>query len=95
MSDFPLDYRIFATIIHLIILIVGLTGNCALIWVAWKSKSLKTPTYAYLVSEEEKCFFRYINRIISCALVPVKRFQIRLVEYLPRPDCSCERIPLL
>lgn len=49
-TSFPLSYRIAATLCHTLILILGVTGNCLLIYVARKATTLQTPTYCYLVS---------------------------------------------
>lgn len=53
--DFPLDYRIIATFMHLTILLLGVTGNIVVIVVARSAASLQSSTYCYLV------------RTISCA----------------------------
>ncbi|XP_055331136.1 thyrotropin-releasing hormone receptor-like isoform X2 [Paramacrobiotus metropolitanus] len=47
---FPLAYRVIATIIHSVILITGILGCLAIIFVAHKERTLHTPTYSYLVS---------------------------------------------
>ena len=47
--SFPLYYRIAATLCHTLILILGVSGNSMLIYVARKATTLQTPTYRYLV----------------------------------------------
>lgn len=49
-ADYPLVYRVVATILHALILVLGVAGNIVLILVARRTKSLQTPTYCYLVS---------------------------------------------
>ncbi|OQV21473.1 putative Thyrotropin-releasing hormone receptor [Hypsibius exemplaris] len=46
----PLAYRIWATIIHATIFILGVAGNVVLVIVVRKTRSLQTSTYCYLVS---------------------------------------------
>ncbi|GAU91659.1 hypothetical protein RvY_03874 [Ramazzottius varieornatus] len=48
--NFPLSYRIAATLCHTFILILGVTGNCILIYVVRKVTTLQSPTYCYLVA---------------------------------------------
>ncbi|OQV21026.1 Thyrotropin-releasing hormone receptor [Hypsibius exemplaris] len=45
-----LDYRIVATVAHVIIFLVGFFGNIAVVIVVRRTKSMHTPTYCYLVS---------------------------------------------
>ena len=47
---FPLNYRIIATMVHVIIFLAGVVGNVAVVIVVWKTRSLQCPTYSYLVS---------------------------------------------
>ena len=49
----PLSYRIWATIIHLTIFILGVAGNIVLVIVVRKTKSLQSSTYCYLVIKQE------------------------------------------
>lgn len=55
VHDFPADYRITATFIHALIFVVGAFGNLVVIAASRKSRSLKTPTYTYLVRLEKHC----------------------------------------
>lgn len=45
----PVEFRIVATVIHVIIFVVGFFGNIAVVIVVRKTKSMHTPTYCYLV----------------------------------------------
>jgi hypothetical protein len=46
---YPVEYRILATTLHLIIFIIGVFGNIAVVVVVKRTKSLHNPTYCYLV----------------------------------------------
>ncbi|XP_055351756.1 LOW QUALITY PROTEIN: thyrotropin-releasing hormone receptor-like [Paramacrobiotus metropolitanus] len=48
--EFPVSYKITATVVHVTIFLLGLLGNGILLAAACRSKSLHTPTYYYLVS---------------------------------------------
>ena len=45
----PTDYRIVATIVHTIILVIGVFGNISVVLVVQRTKFIRTPTYYYLV----------------------------------------------
>ena len=60
---FPFGYRVAATIVHVIIFILGLVGNVVLIIVVRKNRSLQSPTFSYLVS---------IDRSVQCCILFVK-----------------------
>ncbi|OQV20049.1 putative Thyrotropin-releasing hormone receptor [Hypsibius exemplaris] len=46
----PLDFRITATVLHSIILLLGVVGNVLVVIVVYRKKSMHVPTYCYLVS---------------------------------------------
>ncbi|GAV01515.1 hypothetical protein RvY_12216-1 [Ramazzottius varieornatus] len=48
--SYPLSYQIIATILHILIFIFGVVGNCVVILVITRSKSLHSPAYTYIVS---------------------------------------------
>ncbi|XP_055339429.1 thyrotropin-releasing hormone receptor-like isoform X2 [Paramacrobiotus metropolitanus] len=50
VAEFPLHYRVIATMVHTIIFILGVVGNLVLVFVAYKTKALQTPTYRFLIS---------------------------------------------
>ncbi|XP_055343880.1 thyrotropin-releasing hormone receptor-like [Paramacrobiotus metropolitanus] len=47
---FPVEYRIVATIMHVLIFFTGVFGNISLAIVVRRTKSMHTPTYCYLTS---------------------------------------------
>ncbi|OQV19183.1 Thyrotropin-releasing hormone receptor [Hypsibius exemplaris] len=63
-ADYPLAYRVVATFLHSLILILGVAGNIVLIAVANRTKSLQTPTYCYLVS------LAYADLLVLLSAVP-------------------------
>ena len=53
-ADMDVIYRAVSTTIHTLIFVMGFVGNTVLIFVVYKSKSLHTSLYAYLVSDNAK-----------------------------------------
>ena len=51
---FPLEYRIVATIVHVVIFLCGVFGNTVVILLVRTNRSLQSPTYTYLV----RCLLR-------------------------------------
>ena len=43
------NFVVTAAVVHSVIFLVGLSGNGVLLLTAWKTKSLHSPTYSYLV----------------------------------------------
>ena len=50
-QNYPVEYRILATVLHVTIFVVGVCGNVAVVLVVRRTKALYTPTFCYLVSE--------------------------------------------
>lgn len=46
---YPWEYRVIATILHAVIFLLGFWGNVLLLIVVRRTKSLRVPTYCYLV----------------------------------------------
>ena len=53
VPEFSVAYKVIATVIHLIIFLLGVVGNSILIFVVLSTKSLQTPTFRYLVRTKE------------------------------------------
>ncbi|GAU91322.1 hypothetical protein RvY_03598-1 [Ramazzottius varieornatus] len=49
-QQLPLEYRVIASIVHIIIFIIGFFGNISVVIVVRRTKSMHSPTYCYLVS---------------------------------------------
>ncbi|XP_055343530.1 thyrotropin-releasing hormone receptor-like [Paramacrobiotus metropolitanus] len=63
-EKFPLDYRVIATTLHVVIFVLGVAGNIVLIAVVGRSRLLHTPTYAYLVS------LAVADLLVICTAIP-------------------------
>ncbi|XP_055340650.1 thyrotropin-releasing hormone receptor-like [Paramacrobiotus metropolitanus] len=61
---FPLTYRLIGTIIHSLIFIVGFLGNVMIVIVVKSTKTLRTPTYCYLVS------LAVADILLVCSTIP-------------------------
>ena len=51
MELYMTSYTVVSTIIYTLICVTGLVGNTVLIYAVYKSKTLHTSTYTYLVSD--------------------------------------------
>ena len=46
---YPLEYRVLASIVNLLIFVFGVAGNVVVIVAVARTRNLQSPTYTYLV----------------------------------------------